>query len=173
MMMNRFKRVIGVVMAAAMSIAMVGCGVAQNADAAEQEKEVVGMPNPFVDVTSLNDASKIAGFCFNAPDKLYGYEGVIIQAIENDLIQVIYGDLDHNVCFRKGVITDGNTDISGDYNDYKDVETRTEGGKSITIKGDGNLTHVIIWNEGDYCYAIQSNSGYNYDDVSELIQLAQ
>ena len=62
MMMNRFKRVIGVVMAAAMSFAIVGCGVAQNADAAEQEKEVVGMPNPFVDVTSLNIGIRIRIF---------------------------------------------------------------------------------------------------------------
>lgn len=173
MMMNGFKRVIGIAMVAAMTFAMAGCGATQNADAAEQEEIMIGMPNPFVDVTSLTEASKIAGFSMNAPDKLEGYEGTTIQAIENDLIQVIYGDLDHNVYFRKGVITEGNTDISGDYNEYKDVETKTEFGKSITVKGDGDLTHVIIWSEGDYCYAIQSNNGYNYDDVAGLLQLAQ
>ena len=105
-MINGFERVIGIAMAAAMTFAMMGCGAAQNANAAEQEEQMIGLSNPFVDADSLEDAAKIAGFDMTAPDSLDGYSGTTIQAIENDLIQVIYGELDHNIYFRKAVGTE-------------------------------------------------------------------
>ena len=167
MMMNGFKRVIGIAMVAAMTFAMMGCGAAQNANAADQEEQMIGMPNPFVDADSLEDAAKIAGFDMTAPDSLDGYSGTTIQAIENDLIQVIYGDLDHNIYFRKAV---GTEDVSGDYNEYESIKTMSLYGKDLTIKSSGEKTHVIIWNDGQYSYSIQSNKGFSFGDVQVLLE---
>ncbi len=181
-MVKKLKRNMLTVTAAIMVAAtLFGCGAnktVQTQSVVEKtvmtEKEgTVGAINPFVDAETLEEAAKIAGFRFNAPKSLAGYEGTKIQAIESDLIQVIYGDLEHNIYFRKGVIHEGNTDISGDYNEYSDVQTKEEAGKTITVKSENGIVHVITWTEGDYCYSIQSNNGFEYDDVAELIAINQ
>ncbi len=167
-MFNRVKNNIAViVMIGVLTFALAACG------AKEDGKSKVEIANPSVDVSTLDEAAKISGFTMNAPDSLSRYEGTTIQVIENDLIQVIYGKLDHNVYFRKRVISDGDTDISGDYNDYKNVEEKTFGDKDITVKGDDEQAHVIIWNDGNYCYSIQSDEGFKLEDVEVLLQIGQ
>lgn len=166
-MMNSLKGVIGIIMVAAMTIAVAGCGAAQSANAAEQEEQMIGMPNPFVDVDSLEAAAEIAGFKMTAPNSLEGYNSTTIQAIEDNLIQVIYGDLDHNIYFRKAV---GTEDISGDFNEYEGIKSMTSNGKDLTIKSSGDKTHVILWNDGEFSYSIQSNEGFNFADVQMLLE---
>ena len=169
-MMNGSKRVIGIAMVVSMTFATVGCGAAKNANAAEQvtqEEQMIGMPNPFADVNSLEEASKIAGFDMSAPNSVDGYNGMAIQAIEKDLIQVIYGDQGHNVYFRKAV---GIEDVSGDYNQYKDVSTKSLYGKELTVKSEDEKTYVITWTDGQYSYSIQSNDGFDFADVQALLE---
>ena len=88
--------------------------------------ETVQIPNPWTDCTNLEEAGKLAGFSFIAPDALEGYPEKYIGAIENEIAEVIFNDEDGaEICFRKGV---GTEDISGDYNDYAVIETQTVDG---------------------------------------------
>ena len=181
-MMN-LKRMVVLGMVITGVISMEGCGnnVSANQEVADEEvitftdkKEdsEIGtqIANPFHDVDTLEEASKIAGFDMRVPESVEGYEGTLIQAVENDLIQVIYGDLDHNVYVRKSSY-DG--DVSGDYNEYPTVAVKEINGHNVTIKSDGDLTYVVIWTDGSFNYSIQSNNGYDFSVAEELLEVVK
>lgn len=130
--------------------------------------EAVQIPNPWTDCTSLEEAGKLAGFSFTAPDALEGYPEKYIAAIENDIAEVIFSNENGvEVCFRKGVGTD---DISGDYNVYKTTETQTIGDKTVTCKGNEGLVSNATWNDGTYAYSIMSTAGMTAEQLTAWVQ---
>lgn len=130
--------------------------------------ESVQIPNPWTDCTSLEEAGKLAGFSFTAPDALEGYPEKYIAAIENEIAEVIFNDEDGaEICLRKGVGTD---DISGDYNDYAVTETRTVDGKTLTCKGNDGLVSNATWTDGTYAYSIMSTVGMTAEQLSTFVQ---
>ena len=76
----------------------------------EADEENTQIANPWVDCASMEDAVKIAGFSFEVPKQIEGYPNQVIQAIENDIIQVIYDDGTNSIYIRKGA---GTEDIGG------------------------------------------------------------
>jgi len=73
-----------------------------------------------VEEGKLDEAAKIAGFSLEAPTEYADYNSLVIQAIADDMIEVIYFDAEkthEGLRIRKAVGTD---DISGDYNEYKE-----------------------------------------------------
>lgn len=125
-------------------------------------------PNPWVECTSLEEAGKLAGFSFTAPDALEGYPEKYIAAIENKIAEVLFNDEDGTeICFRKGV---GTEDISGDYNVYKTTEIRTIDGKTVTCKGNDGLVSNATWTDGTYAYSIMSTPGMTAEQLSTFVQ---
>lgn len=130
--------------------------------------ESVQIPNPWVECASLEEAGKLAGFSFTAPDALEGYPEKYIAAIENRIAEVRFNDEDGaEICFRKGV---GTEDISGDYNDYAVTETQTVDGKTVTCKGNDGLVSNATWTDGTYAYSIMSTVGMNAEQLSTFVQ---
>ena len=130
--------------------------------------ETVQIPNPWIDCTSLEEAGKLAGFSFTAPDALEGYPEKQIAVIEGEIAEVTFNNEDGAVvCFRKGLGTD---DISGDYNDYKATETRTIDGKTVTCKGSDGLIHNAAWTDGTYTYSIMSTAGMTAEQLTPFVQ---
>ena len=156
-------------------LAIVACGKKEEAkqETAETtnvtQKESTQIPNPFVEVKTLEEASKIAGFTLSVPTSYDDYKKQVIQAIEDDMIEVIYfNDTDNEgLRIRKAKGTD---DISGDYNEYKDVETVKVGDFEIIEKGsEGNIS-VAIWNDGTYSYAINvAEASLTKDTIANLV----
>lgn len=136
----------------------------------EDENENVQIPNPWQECASLEDAGKLAGFSFMAPESVEGFTERYIAAIENDIAEVIFSNGDNDdtaLYFRKGV---GSEDISGDYNAYDTVEEQTIGGKTVTCKGHDGLVYTAIWNEDGYAYAVMSNAGMNAEQLTAWVQ---
>lgn len=157
-------------------LAIVACGKKEEAkqETAETtnvtQKESTQTLNPFVEVKNLDEASKIAGFSLEVPETYEDYKKQVIQAIEDDMIEVIYYDenLEHEgLRIRKAKGTD---DISGDYNEYKDVETVKVGDFEIIEKGsEGNIS-VATWNNGTYSYAIDvAEASLTKDTIANLV----
>ena len=157
-------------------LAIVACGKKEEAkqETAETtnvtQKESTQIPNPFVEVKNLDEASKIAGFTLEVPETYEDYKKQVIQAIEDDMIEVIYYDENsehEGLRIRKAKGTD---DISGDYNEYKDVETVKVGDFEVTEKGsEGNIS-VAIWNDGTYSYAIDvAEASLTKDTIANLV----
>ena len=133
------------------------------------QEQDYGVPNPYEIVDTLDEASKIAGFNLSVPATYGDYKKQVIQAIEDDMIEVIYfNDTDNEgLRIRKAIGTD---DISGDYNEYKDVETVKVGDVEVTEKGSDGDIAVVIWNDGTYSYAIDAGEAkLNSEAIANLI----
>lgn len=147
--------------------------------------------NPFTEYASLADAIEAAGFDINVPDSMDGYSYRIIQTaifdtessmtdsdaeLENNtihaLIEVIYNnddtEIENEIRIRKA---DGSGDISGDYNEYAQINTVTVGDTQVTMKGDNDQIHLATWEKDGYTYSIgaYSESGISAAAMNELI----
>lgn len=128
--------------------------------------------NPFVGCDDFTAAAEIAGFEISVPEAVDGYPNRTIQAIANDLIQVFYatGDMAVSdtefVLLRKGV---GNKDISGDYNEYATVTKQDADGRTVTLKGDGDLIYLATWTDGAYSYSVSVSDGMAANAILALV----
>ena len=156
-------------------LAIVACGKKEEAKQETTEttnvtqEQDVGVPNPYEIVDTLDEASKIAGFNLSVPATYGDYKKQVIQAIEDDMIEVIYfNDTDNEgLRIRKAKGTD---DISGDYNEYKNVETVKIGDYDVTEKSDGGNILVVTWTDGTYSYVINPNgTEINAEEMAKLI----
>lgn len=148
-----------------------GCTAAAPATSSDSSTaHSANLANPFVNCKDESEAADIAGFSFYVPE-LYGeeygeklYPDKWVQAIEGEMIQVCFLWEDEQILFRKGK---GEADISGDYNEYTDVQTilltdmENVGDTLITVKGLG---------DGDYRLATWTNGGYSYSISSTVPQ---
>jgi len=131
-------------------------------------EESVQIPNPFIPCATLQAAADIAGFSLDAPDAYEAYDHTTIQAIEGEMIEVIYEDASENegLRIRKGVGTDP---ISGDYNRYDSEETQTIAGVSVSVRKNGDLIFVAEWTDGGYAHSITSENGLTADELETLV----
>ena len=129
-----------------------------------EDGENIQIPNPWQECTSLEEAGKLAGFSFTAPESVDGYTERYIAAIENEIAQVIFsnGD-DSELYFRKGV---GGDDISGDYNTYDVTEEQTIDGHTVLCKGNNGLIYTATWTGGEYSYAVICDAGMSDEQLS-------
>ena len=157
-------------------LAIIACGKKEEAkqDPAEAtnitQEQDYGVPNPYEIVDTLEEASKIAGFDLSVPATYGDYKKQVIQAIEDDMIEVIYFEEEsenEGLRIRKAKGTD---DISGDYNEYKNVETVKVGDYDVTEKSDGKNIFVATWTDGTYSYAIDiDRAELSKEDIENLI----
>ena len=147
-------------------LAVVSCGKKDEVtdevtEASTTQAQDYGVPNPFEIVDTLDEAAKIAGFSLEAPTEYADYKSIVIQAIADDMIEVIYFD-------AKAVGTD---DISGDYNEYKEENVVKVGELEVTEKGnDGNIS-VASWTDGTHSYSINVDEALlNADDIAKLVE---
>ena len=157
-------------------LAIIACGKKEEAkqDAAEAtnvtQEQDYGVPNPYEIVDTLGEASKIAGFDLSVPATYGDYKKQVIQAIEDDMVEVIYFEEEsenEGLRIRKAKGTD---DISGDYNEYKNVETVKVGDYDVTEKSDGKNIFVATWTDGTYSYAIDiDRAELSKEDIENLI----
>ncbi len=131
-------------------------------------EESVQIPNPFIPCATLQAAVDIAGFSLDAPDAYGAYDHTTIQAIEGEMIEVIYEDTSETegLRIRKGVGTDS---ISGDYNRYDSEETQTIAGVSVSIRKNGDLIFVAEWTDDGYAHSITSENGLTADELETLV----
>ena len=128
--------------------------------------------NPYVDCETLEEAGELAGFDISVPEEIDGgYTQGTIQAVENEMIQVIYTtEAGEEITLRKGT---GTEDISGDYNEYAEENTLGVDGTSVTARGSDGLVYAATWTDGTYTYSITASAGLESDSVSALVPSIQ
>ena len=157
-------------------LTVVACGKKEEVteevtEASTTQTQDYGVPNPYEIVDTLDEAAKIAGFSLEAPTEYADYKSIVIQAIADDMIEVIYFDAEkthEGLRIRKAVGTD---DISGDYNEYKEENVVKVGELEVTEKGnDGNIS-VASWTDGTHSYSINVDEALlNADDIAKLVE---
>lgn len=158
------KKLLAVLLSAMMICSFAACAKTETkTDAAADSSQI---PNPFEDCDTLDDAAKLAGFEITVPDSVDGYSTRTIQAIKDQMIQVIYAEGDSTLTMRKGT---GTEDISGDYNEYAENNTVSVGGLDITMKGADGKVSVAIWMDGDYAFAVSVSTAVDSAAMSTLV----
>ena len=76
-----------------------------------------------MDYETLEEACEAAGVSLRLPDSIEGYERIDYQAIDGQMVNVIYTAADGSMLLiRKAK---GSEDISGDYNEYEHNSEQT------------------------------------------------
>ena len=157
-------------------LAVVSCGKTDEVtdevtEASTTQTQDYGVPNPFEIVDTLDEAAKIAGFSLEAPTEYADYNSLVIQAIADDMIEVIYFDAEkthEGLRIRKA---NGTDDISGDYNEYKEVNVVKVGDLEVTEKGNDGSISVATWTDGTHSYSINVDEALlNADDIAKLVE---
>lgn len=128
---------------------------------------IPGMENPFIDCTTLKEAERIAGFSMDAPKKIKGYGKRNISAVKNSLIQIIYGSGRKALYIRKAA---GDSDISGDYNKYKEQESVKVKGLQITLRGAKGDVNTSVWTNGDDSYSVFTRTAISRKRMIKIIK---
>ena len=126
----------------------------------------VQIPSPFIDCSSLAEASQVAGFGVRVPESVGDYDRASISAIDGELIDILYESGDDTICVRKGV---GTEDISGDYNSYAETAVFQVDGMDVTMKGDCGRVSLAVWTSGEYTYSVSASAGMSRTEMADLI----
>ena len=162
--------VLSTMFAAVLAIGLAGCGNAADSGSqasSSQESEStgasVGMPNPWSDAESAEEAAAGAGIdSFTVPEpgtKLNS--GQVFPYRFSYMEGLAQADTDlgaAQICLRKGVATDTG-DVSGDYNEYSCSWKQDVDGIEVSCFGmDEGRATKSIWSDGDCDYCVLAYS---------------
>lgn len=132
-----------------------------------KEKNQTGIPNPFTEYKTIDEAKKVLKFEAKLPSAVpSGYKLEYVSVMSDDFLNLTYKNGEKEATYRTAV---GTEDISGDYNVYEKTEAVEAGGSTVTIKGSGGTYNLAVWNDGE-SYAISSSKGISKE---ELIKMAE
>ena len=86
-----------------------------------------------------------------------------LEAIENEMIQAFYGENGSDMLIRKAL---GNEDISGDYNEYAQIETAD----GVTLKGAEGQFSLALWTDSGFAYSLSLNEGIGEAEWIKILQ---
>ena len=162
--MKNLKKTLTVLAASMAVLSLTGCNDKKEDTAKVDDAKIIEtqdnqIANPWSEVDSIAEAKTITGFDFIVPDTIDGKSQSLIQVMNDELIEVRYGD---DVIIRK---SKGSDDNSGDFNSY-DVAKEEDG---LVLKGNGDTYNCITWTNGDYAYSVTSGSGLSLDTITEVV----
>ena len=182
------KKIIALLMTCLMAVSLAACSYSihdkekkeesgteniQEADteaAAEAEPEETGtqIPNPYVDYETLEEACEAAGVSLLLPDSIEGYERIDYQAIDGQMVNVIYTAADGSMLLiRKAK---GSEDISGDYNEYEHNSEQTINDIDVQVRGNGDTLSAAVWYDNGEAYSMTVDRPMEKDRGLELLQ---
>ena len=163
-----FKILSGMLVAAAVLVAVPLNVPAAQARSYTSAQEMDGMPNPMVEYESVAEAAQAAGYYPLSLSELTGYQAEHIYVIAGDLIDIRYARI-RNDNAKLLVRTAPanlmqNDDISGIYGaTWKKVTMRGVPVSIAEVKDENGMTtnYAAHWAVGDYLFAVQSE-GISY-----------
>lgn len=129
------------------------------------------IPNALVKYDTLDEARKAAEFNFGIPATLPdGYQMKDIVVIHNDLAEILYLKGDNRILYRTAK---GDSDISGDYNDYANVNAITVENFKATVKGNGDSISLVTWSKDGVSFSLSFDDPVNQASLSTIIESIQ
>ena len=113
--------------------------------------------------STMQEAEKAAPFNMEYSDRLCGY--TVSEFVSNSsTIEVRYGGA--------GVIrkTLGVADNSGKSLKYPESQEQSVDGRTVTLKGDGGLVYIAVWNDNNFAYTISVNEGIPAAEMADYIE---
>lgn len=126
------------------------------------------------EVSSVQKLSKAVGFPVSEVTELTGLpfsvEETAYTAYCGELAEITYTGDGQTATYRKSV---GDTDNSGDYNDYALQTEAVFDGVPVLLKGDKDLYPLAVWFRDGYAYSLSLSQGLSVDGWSDLTELFQ
>lgn len=130
--------------------------------------------NPTADMVECGSASELslkAGFSVNDITYIpFDVTSTSYTWCWNEFAQVEYNGSENALLYRK---IEGNTDISGDYSEYAQINNKTVDGAAITLKGNDDKYSLAIWQYGGYSYSVYLNQGVDFDSMLKIVESAE
>lgn len=125
------------------------------------------IPNPMVEVKTINEASRLVNFKVKYPKKLSESAKVEkISVINNELVSITYILADSTLTYRIGK---GNEDISGDYNKYPTIIKETLDDVTTTFKGNNyNKYNLAIWQNNGFTFSLSSAKPFSFKEFETI-----
>lgn len=107
-----------------------------------KEETLVGMPNPFTEYKTIDEAKKTLKFEAKLPSAVpSGYKLEYVSVMSDDFLNLTYKNGEKEITYRTAA---GTEDISGDYNIYEKTEVIEAGGCAVTVKGNGEKYNLAV-----------------------------
>ncbi len=123
--------------------------------------------NGIVDVADANALSDAVGFPVKELTALpFRVEETTYTSLWGEVAEITYQGEEQAAPFRQSV---GAEDNSGDYNVYAETLVKEIGGLSVTLKGDGQVYPLAVWNDEEYAYSISTEPGLTIAEWETII----
>ena len=145
---------------------------------AQQEAPMVGMPNPFHEFSTVDEAAKYMNITPQMPKVLpVGYNIESVSTINKDVLQVVYvyqvgEDATRNQAAGKRIIyrvANTTGDISGDHKDYRVTATEKVNGTKVTFKGGEKMVYLAGWTKDGQTHAMYFERPVTRDMAKAII----
>lgn len=157
---------------ARMKSAVTETGAAPEA-ASSDAQERMQIANPWSEFDSLEEAEADADVEIALPESYQRFDHRIYRAMRGEMLEVIYQDADGQEGFRIRKSHDVG-DISGDYTSYAQEKTLTSGGRSVTIRGNGDTISIATWSNHSlnlsYAICVAEDQHFTEDDIRSLVE---
>ena len=156
------------------------------ADAADSaSKTEAAIANPWNTFDTLEEAEACADMEIAIPDQIDGYSELVYQAIQGDVLEIIYQNAggEEGLRIRKSSYPDGSgtPDISGDYNSYSQHSTlksirvgKEASSQTVNVKlaGDEGIVRNAIWSAKAGAAGNTASTNYAYAIVFDGAELS-
>lgn len=132
------------------------------------EENTVAVVYDVTECNSVDELSEILGFTVAEIHNLpFEVEKTTYYACWKEYAEISYEGTSQTALYR---VTQGNTDISGDYNVYDIVKTVQAGDVEVTLKGDTSGYVLAIWQKDGYSYSVAFSSPVTEEQIQSVIE---
>lgn len=139
----------------------------QSIDSIEGEP-MLKTASPYVDYNSVDELKENVNINAKMPDKIKNYKSYSYSVAFSNMVEIQYSSGSENILYRleKGEVAE---DISGDYNNYENIQKLIVNSTEVTIKGNEDTYKVAIWYKNGVNYSLSSEQGLKIEDIQNLI----
>ena len=122
--------------------------------------EHIGLPNPWTQTNSYDEAAKISGIRIHLPDDAdlpQNMDLLYYRAVPGTL-EVDYSDGNEDLMLRASLDDEGYV-LSGDYNSYTHEWEQNFDGTTVSCLGDGARANVAVFKDGEIAFAVTMACG--------------
>lgn len=161
----RIKKITGYIGVAACMVLMLTAAVI--IPKIDKNSENVQVVNGIEECSSAEELSSRLGFEISDIDNIpFVCEKIIYENYWGNMAQITYEGRDNCIIYRK---SEGNGDISGDYNIYSEEKIIDMAGYEVNVKGDNGVYKLAIWETDRYSYSISVENGADAGTIEEMI----
>lgn len=140
----------------------------QGIDSIEGEPMFKTASSPYVNYNSVDELKENININAKIPNAIKNYKSYSYSVAFSNMAKIQYSNGSDNILYRleKGEVAE---DISGDYNDYENIQKLTVDNTEVTIKGNEDTYKVAIWYKNGVNYSLSSEQGLKIEDIQNLI----